>query len=270
MSMNGAGPVVSAHVFTFTSPRDAARSLVRDRERLARVPGLRFARLVFAGARRWEAMSAGWIDPRRQLAMCVWDEEAALDRFRERSPAGRAWRGQTDQHCEVRMAPFRTHGTYRGLEPLAGLGAQAAPAGPVAMLTFANIPARGLVYFYRGIHRSTASLLASDGLIAAVAGPERLGRGGMTFTIWDSLPQALGFSYGREPHRGIVQSVRENERLIDSMFIRARPYAIEGDWFPWSRFAGRFGDFARSMPSAPAPGPPAATPRGPASRSPTA
>jgi len=64
--------------------------------------------------------------------------------------------------------------------------------------------------------------------------------------------------------------VREHERLIDSMFIRARPYAIEGDWFPWSRFAGRFEAFARSMPSAPASSPPAATARGPAFRSPTA
>jgi hypothetical protein len=270
MALNGAGPIVSAHVFTFRSPRDAVRSLVRDREQLARVPGLRFARLVFAGARRWEAMAVGWIDPRRQMAMCMWEDEAALDRFRERSPVGRAWRGQADQHCEVRMAPFRTHGTYRGLEPLAGLRAQAAPAGPVAMLTFANIPTRGLAYFYRGIHRSTGPLLASDGLIAAVGGPERLGRGGMTFTIWDSLSDALGFSYRREPHREIVRSVHEHERLIDSMFIRARPYAIEGNWFPWSRFAGRFADLARSMPSAPVPGPPAATPRGPAFRSPTA
>ena len=39
--------------------------------------------------------------------------------------------------------------------------------------------------------------------------------------------------------------MREHERLIDSMFIRARPYAIEGDWFPWSRFAGRFDELAR-------------------------
>ena len=29
MSKNGAGPIVSAHVFTFGSARDAARSLVR-------------------------------------------------------------------------------------------------------------------------------------------------------------------------------------------------------------------------------------------------
>jgi hypothetical protein len=267
---NGTGPTVSAHLFTFRSSRDAARSLARDRRRLAQVPGRRFARLIFVGSRRSESISPGWIDPRRQLAMCVWEEEAALESFRARSPVGRSWREQTVQHCEVRMTPFRTHGTYMGEEPLAGLRPQTAPPGPVALMTFANMPARGLPYFYRGLFRAIPVLLASDGLIAAAGGPERLGRGGMTFTIWDSLPDALGFSYRRDPHRGLVENVREGDRFIDSMFLRLRPYAAEGAWFPWSRFADPFADFARSMPRAPAPARPATTPPDPASRSRTA
>ena len=121
-----------------------------------------------SGPAAWEAMASGLIDPRRQLAMCVWEEEAALDRFRERSPIGRAWRGQTDQHCEVRMAPFRTHGTYRGLEPLAGLRAPAAPAGPVAMLTFANIP--------RAASSTSTAGSSVDRATARVRGPDRGGR----------------------------------------------------------------------------------------------
>jgi hypothetical protein len=269
VSGNGAGPIASAHLFTFRSPRDAARSLARDRARLARIPGLRFGRVVFVGSRRSEAMSFGPVDPRRQLALCVWDEEAALTRFRE-GPIGRSWRERTEQHCEVRMTPFRTHGTYMGLEPLAGMRPQTAAAGPVAVMTFANIPPAGLPYFWRGLRRATVALLAAEGLIAAAAGPERWYRGGMTFTLWRSLQDAVAFSYRRGPHRGIVRSVREHERLIDSLFIRLRPFAVEGAWLPWSRFAGRFDDLARSMPSAPAPVPSAATPPGPAFRSPRA
>jgi hypothetical protein len=269
MTGNGAGPIASAHLFTFRSRRDAARSLARDRGRLARVPGLRFARVVFVGSRRSDSMDLGWVDPRRQMAMCIWDDEPALERFRE-SAAGRAWRLETKQHCELRLAPFRTHGTYMGHEPLDGLPAQAAPPGPVALMTFANIPLRGLPYFWRGINRSSKELHASPGLIAAAAGPERLYRGGMTFTIWESLPQALGFSYRRDPHRGIVKSVREHGRLIDSMFIRLRPYAAEGTWFPWSRFALPFDEFVRATRSAPAPARAGATRPGPASRSPRA
>ena len=266
---DGVGPIASAHVFTLRSLRDAARSLARDRGRLAVVPGLRFARVVFVGSRRSDSLKLGWVDPRRQMAMCIWDDEPALERFRE-SDIGRAWRLESEQHCELRLAPFRTHGTYRGHEPLAGLPSQAAPDGPVAVMTFANIPVRGLPYFWRGISRSTRALHPAPGLIAAAGGPERWYRGAMTFTIWDSLPQALGFSYRRDPHRGIVKSVREHERLIDSMFIRLRPYAAEGGWFSWSRFAESFAAFAAAMPSAPAPSPAGASPPGPASRSPTA
>ena len=263
-------PVVSVDLFTFRTPAAAARSLARDRHRLAGVPGLRFGRVIFVGSRRSQAMSPGWVDPRRQLAVCVWDDESALEHFRAASPVARSWREATSQHCEVRMRPFRTHGTYTGLEPLAGLPGRPAPAGPVALLTFANSPVRRIVYFYRGIHRSTATLLASEGLIAATAGPERWYRGGMTFTIWDSLQAALGFSYRREPHRGIVKLVRAESRLIDSMFLRLEPYAADGAWFGWSRFAASFARFADAMPSAPAPAPPAATRPGPAARSPRA
>jgi hypothetical protein len=234
------------------------------------VPGLRFGRVIFVGGRRSEAMSPGWVDPRRQLAVCIWDDAHALDEFRARSPVARSWREATAQHCEVRMRPFRTHGTYTGLEPLAGLPPRPAPAGPVALLTFANIPVRRLVYFYRGIHRSTATLLASGELIAATAGPERWYRGGMTFTIWDSLDAALGFSYKHDPHRGIVKLVRAEGRLIDSMFLRLEPYAAEGTWFPWSRFAGSFARFAGAMPSAPAPAPTATTRPGRGAPSPRA
>jgi hypothetical protein len=266
---NRTGPIASAHLFTFGSARDAARSLARDRHRVASVPGLRFARVVFVGSRRSECMNPGWIDPRRQLAMCLWDDEAALERFRD-SPLGRTWREQTNQFCEVRAQPFRAHGAYRGAEPLAGLGAQAAPAGPVAFMTFANMPARQLRYFYRGLRPATKVLHASEGLVAAVGGPERLGRGAMTFTLWQSLDEALRFSYRSQPHRGLVKSVHERKRFIDSMFLRLAPYAAEGAWFPWSRFALRFARLAELMRSAPAPGPPATTPPGPAAPSPTA
>jgi hypothetical protein len=269
MTGNGAGPIASAHLFTFRSARAAARSLARDRGRLAGVPGLRFARVVFVGSRRSDSMDLGWVDPRRQMAMCIWEDESALERFRE-SPIGRAWQLDTEQRCEVRLTPFRAHGSYRGEQPLAGLPSGSDVAGPVALMTFANIPARGLAYFWRGINRSTRELHASPGLIAAAAGPERWYRGGMTFTIWESLPAALGFSYRRDPHRGIVKSVREHGRLIDSMFIRLRPYAAEGTWFPWSRFARPFGEFVGSTGSAPAPGPAGASPPAPAARSPRA
>ena len=113
-------PVASTHVFRFRSPRAAARSLFVARRRLAAIGGLLFCRHVFVGGLHSEGFTIGPVDPRRQMAMCLWQDEAALDRFLRESSIGRGWHEQTDEYCEVRMTPFRSHGTYRGLEPLAG------------------------------------------------------------------------------------------------------------------------------------------------------
>lgn len=235
--------VASTHLFRFRSYRDAARSLFVQRRRLGEVEGLRFARLVFAGGLRTEGFSIGVVDPRRQLAMCLWESEEALERFLRGSRAGRGWLAATDEYCEIRLVPFRSHGSYRGMAPLAGLEPAREGDGPVALWTFADIPPRGLAFFWNRIRGATRELLASPGLVAGTAGPEHLYRGAMTFTIWESLDDALAFSYRRQPHKGIVKAVREDRLLRSSMFVRLRPYAVTGAWPARSRFATRFERF---------------------------
>ena len=249
MSMNGApaAPVASTHVFHYRSLRDAARSLMRDRAQLARADGLLFRRLVFVGSARTQGFTIGLVDPRRQMAMCLWEDEAALARFQRLSPIARAWRDDTDEYCEVLMRPYRAHGSYRGHEPLAGFPARRPTGGPVVMWTFANITPRNLWFFWNGIRRATPVLLRSPGLVAGIAGPEHMYRGAMTFTIWQRPEAALDFAYRRPPHQGIVKDVRAEGRLTDSMFIRFEPFAARGTWPRYSTFAPRFDVFAREL-----------------------
>jgi hypothetical protein len=77
----GSGPIASAHLFRFRSLRRAVRSLARDRHRLSGVEGLRFSRHVFVGSLDTEGFTIGPVDLRRQMALCIWDGEHALDRF---------------------------------------------------------------------------------------------------------------------------------------------------------------------------------------------
>jgi hypothetical protein len=74
----------------------------------------------------------------------------------------------------------------------------------------------------------------------------------MTFTVWERVEDALGFAYKNPPHREIVEEVREHGLLVESMFIRMRPYAASGTWPSTSRFGPRFARFAES-PTARAP-----------------
>jgi hypothetical protein len=229
--------------------RDAARSLARDRAVLARAGGRLFRRLVVVGSRRREGFAIGFVDPRRQLAMCLWQDEAALARFQRDSPIARAWRERTDEYCEVLLRPYRTHGTYRGHEPLAGLRARRPTGGPAVMWTFAQIAPRNLLYFWNGIRRATPVLLESPGLIAGIAGPEHMYRGAMTFTIWERPEAALDFAYRKPPHAQIVKDVRAQDRLVDSMFIRFEPYAAHGSWPSYSAFAPGFEAFVQTLGS---------------------
>ncbi len=211
------------------------------------IPGLRFCRLVFVGGLNAEGFTLGPVDPRRQLAMCIWEDEPALERFLERSPVARAWRERSDEYCELRLTPFRAHGSYLGREPLAGMAATEHERGPVVVWTFANIPPRSLRFFWGGIRHATRELFQQPGLIAGTAGPERLYTGAMTFTVWESLRDTVRFAYRERPHKQIVKRVNDRGLLTDSMFIRFRPYAAGGAWPARSRFAARFETFARSL-----------------------
>jgi hypothetical protein len=242
--------IASTHLFHLRTYRDAAASLFGDRPRLARVEGLRFSRLVFVGGRFSEGFTIGTVDPRRQLALCLWEDAAALERFERGSPIARRWREASDQYCELRMRPFSTHGSYCGERPLAGLGSQRPCEGPVALWTFARIPPRSLYYFWTRIRAASVRLFSSPGLVAGTAGPERLYRGAMTFTVWESLEHALDFAYRAQPHKRIVGDVRKRGLLTDSMFIRFAIETAAGEWPSRSRFADRFDDFVRGPLSA--------------------
>jgi hypothetical protein len=242
----GASPIASTHLFRFRSIRDAARSLLRDRRRLERVDGLRFSRVVFVGSLRREGFTFGFVDPRLQLAFCIWEDVPALDAFLSDSPIGRSWREASDQYCELRLTPFAAHGSYLGHEPLAGTRGEE-KGGPVVRWTFAEIAPQSLRYFWGSIRHATAKLLAAPGLIAGTAGPERLYRGAMTVTIWRSLDDAVQFAYRQPPHKQIVRRVRRGGILVDSMFIRLTPFAAEGAWPRYSRFGERFDDFAHAL-----------------------
>ena len=202
---------------------------MRDRACLRALDGLLFRRLVFVGSPRTQGFTIGLVDPRRQMAMCLWENEAALARFQRRSPIARAWREDTDEYCEVLMRPYRTHGSYRGYEPLAGFPARRPGGGPVVMWTFANIAPRNLWFFWSGIR-------ALDTGSAALPGSDRGNRrAGAHVSGGDDVHDLGAGRRGRSTSPTASGRTRESSRrsatggrLVDSMFIRSEPYAASG------------------------------------------
>ena len=151
----------------------AAQGLSRmglDRPLLRETAGLRFWKLLGTGRGQTMTLSA---DLRRWALFAVWEDEAALDGFLDRSPVARGWHERGAEVYDVRLAPLRVRGEWSGDVLFAETAAAAPPAPgapdvPVAILTRASVRPSKLVAFSRAIASPAADLHGRPGLLASV------------------------------------------------------------------------------------------------------
>lgn len=203
----------------------AMARLGTDRLRMRRVPGLRFWRLLGTG--RGDDTGAG-VDPRRTAMFAVWDDESALDAFLGTSTIGRRWTG-LDEAWHVRLRLLGGHGTWRGVDPLAGLAAGAA-TGPVAIITRADVRPSAWRTFGRAGRLVDDELHRADGLIDVVGiGEAPVGRLA-TFSLWQSIAAARQFAYAMPDHVEVVRRTRADDWYSEELFARFEPYGSSGTW----------------------------------------
>jgi heme-degrading monooxygenase HmoA len=203
--------------------------LVTRQHELAATPGLRFARQLGTG--NGSAMGLG-ADLRRWATFAVWDDEAALDAFLERSPLARRWREHGEETWSVRLVPLSAHGSWSGAEPLAGTGDTAASPGhgPVAVLTRARIGLRHWPAFYRSVPAVEAHLQRQPGLLAVVGIGEAPVGLQATFSLWRTAADVSAFAYEASPHEAVVRRTRAQGWFGEELFARFRPYRSAGTW----------------------------------------
>ncbi len=215
----------------------AMARLGTDRLRLARVPGLVFWRLLGTG--RGDDTGPG-IDPRRTAMFAVWEDEAALDAFLAASAIGRRWNA-IEESWHVRLRALGGHGTWRGVDVLAGLEAGshasqhsdvsgAGGAGPVAIVTRADVRVGAWRSFGRAGRTVDDELHRADGLIDVVGiGEAPVGRLA-TFSLWESLAAARRFAYAMPDHVAVVGRTRTERWYSEELFARFEPFGSSGAW----------------------------------------
>lgn len=218
--------VASFHLVRFRGVAAAARlaSVPFDRRRLGQVSGSRFGKLLGTGRGRTMTTSA---DLSRWAVFATWDDEASLERFRDDGFGGR-WHDAVERY-DVAMRPLGAHGTWGGVDPLAGMDADD-DDGPVAVLTRATVRPRRLRAFLRAVPAVDAVLDDADGLLAAVGiGEVPVGRQA-TFSLWSGTAAVQSFAYAGREHAEVVERTRSEDWYGEEWFARFRPIATSGTW----------------------------------------
>jgi heme-degrading monooxygenase HmoA len=213
--------------FHLTRDPSALRAMARlglDRRRLARVPGLRFWRLLGTGR---GADTGPGADLHRTALFAIWDDDAALDAFCAQMDERWAT-GHESWHVRLRAAGG--HGAWRGTDVLSMIAPAQHVGGPVAIVTRADVRLRSWRAF-RSVGASVSrELQAADGLLAVAGiGEAPLGRLG-TFSLWRDLESARTFARSGPHHTETVRRTRTEGWYGEELFARFEPYASSGSW----------------------------------------
>lgn len=196
-----------------------------DRARLRSVDGLLFWRLLGTGRRDDTGPSA---DLGRSALFAVWRDEAALEAFMSSHAIAARWKTAAES-WHVRLRGLGGHGAWHGVSVLDGLE-QGSDAGPVAILTRADVRLRSWPAFRRSSRIVADEVRRADGLLAVVGiGEAPLGRLG-TFSLWRSLADVASFATDMPAHGEVIRRTRTDNWYREELFARFEPFASSGSW----------------------------------------
>ena len=217
--MQPAPEVVSLHLWGVPSRHIpwAVSRMARRRPTPARVPGLRFAKLLGTGhGRRFTPADA---DPRHWALIASWDHAEDAAAF-EASAIITGWDEHSLERWRLLLRPLTSAGRWSGQEPFGPPSSPVADEGPCAILTRARLKAARMPTFWRAVPPVAAVLTDAPGLrFARGIGEAPIGLQA-TFSIWDDYRSARKFAYGTPEHRQVIERTTETGWYAEQLFAR--------------------------------------------------
>jgi hypothetical protein len=196
--------------------------MARDRSRLRKTPGVRFAKLLGTAHR------FGRPDPGRWAAVVSWSDARSADGFDSR-PVAASWRRLASGYCRLDLAPVASRGAWAGQRPFEPSPADEPPTGTVLALTRARLRPTRAVRFWRSIGPVAASAHNAAGLLTAFGiGEAPIGWQG-TVSLWRDSGDLVEFAYRHPEHRAAIADTPVRRWYAEELFARFAVVRIAGD-----------------------------------------
>jgi hypothetical protein len=223
----GSGEVVTLQVWRVPLGRlpRALWRMARDRRRLRRTPGVRFAKLLGTAAGFGPARA----DPTRWAALTVWVDPVAAAGV-EDSPVARSWRALATAYCRLDLQTVTSRGEWAGREPFTPPGPDRAGAeGPVLALTRSRLRPSRAWAFWRAIGPVATAARVAPGLLAAFGiGEAPLGWQG-TVSVWRRPRDLVEFAYRDPRHASVIERTPGQGWYEEELFARFTVTATAGN-----------------------------------------
>lgn len=197
--------------------------------RLAKVPGLGFAKLMGSGFDFGLRPNLG-----RYGLLATWTDEAAAAAFFAESPLWQPYQQRSQELWTAYLQPLKAHGRWDGQTPFDDQpAAENGPDGPVAVLTRASIRPLRAWSFWRAVPPVSRAVAEAPGLRAAIGLGELPLIRQATFSFWASVELMQQYAYGAAHdgrHREVVRRTRQEGWYSEELFARFRVLRTEGSW----------------------------------------
>ncbi|HLT10049.1 MAG TPA: monooxygenase [Micromonosporaceae bacterium] len=203
--------------------------VARDRSRLRRTPGVRFAKILGTSPDR--SFGPARADLTRWAAVITWDNPDSAAAF-EDSPVGRAWATLAERRCRIDLRPLAARGSWAGRQPFGPMtlaGPRSGGNGPVLALTRARLRPSRAVTFWRAVPPPATAARTAPGLLAAFGiGEAPIGWQG-TITVWRDASDLVEFAYRHRLHTEAIDRTAREGWYAEELFARFAVRAVVGD-----------------------------------------
>lgn len=220
-------PLVTLHAWRVPrrSLLPALARMAADPARLRATPGLTFGKLLGTGT--GTGFGPTDADLTRYVALAVWDDPAAADRF-EAGPVAAAWRRLASARIRLDLTPVTSRGRWSGVEPF-GRPSGGPVDGPVLALTRARLRPGRALRFWRAVPPVAAAVRRAPGLLARFGiGEAPIGWQG-TVSMWRSATDLMRFAYRQPEHRAVVERTPDAGWYAEELFARFAVRKVNGD-----------------------------------------